>query len=48
MPCAQDSWNFLKNDMTTHIGGPGITEVALGIVLGMKKFATVSRNIQQV
>ena len=43
LPCGQDSWNFLENDMTTHIGGASPVEVALAF-----KFATVSRNIQQV
>ena len=41
--CKQDSWNFLEEDFTTHIGGAGPTEVALAF-----KFATVTRNIQQV
>ena len=39
----QDSWNFLEEDLTTHIGGAGPIEVALAF-----KFATVTRNIQQV
>ena len=41
--CKQDSWNFLEEDLTTHIGGAGPIEVALAF-----KFATVTRNIQQV
>ena len=41
--CKQDSWNFLEEDLTTHIGGASPVEVALAF-----KFATVSRNIQQV
>ena len=39
----QRSWNFFKNDFTNHIPAPGFTEFPLAI-----KFATVTRNIQQV
>ena len=39
----QQSWNFFKNDFTNHIPAPGFAEFPLAI-----KFATVTRNIQQV
>ena len=39
----QESWNFFKNDFSTHApGGPGATEMFLAA-----KFMTVTRNIGQ-
>ena len=39
----QRSWNFFKNNFTTHIPGPGLREMLLAL-----KFATATSNIQQV
>ena len=39
----QDSWNFFKNDFTTHIGAAGLELVPLAL-----KFSEATNYVQQV